>query len=278
MAKSIMVLGTSSGAGKSTLVAGLCRIFYEEGLRVRPFKAQNMSNRGYVLDDGREIAKSQYIAAKACGQEPRVEMNPILLKLDQGSFQVVVLGEAEGSHRRDSFDEDKVKLWPVILNAYETLAAEADLVILEGAGSPVEMNLKEKDLANLNVARRVKAPVLLVADIHRGGVFASVVGTLALMTAEERSQVKGIVINRLMGDASRFQEVSDTMAAVTGLPVVGTLPYLKLDIEDEDGLSDGPLKGEQTEAALEKSLSKLAEDLRPHLDLEKIRQIWEAGL
>ena len=274
-AQPIMIMGTSSGAGKSTLAIGLCRVLAKRGYRVVPFKTQNMSNNGFRLPDGKEIAKSQVIAALACGTEPSVDMNPILLKLAKGQMDVLLQGESIGLHSREDYSEMKTSLWPKILESYQRVGFGQDAIVLEGAGSPVEMNLKTGDMANFATARRVKAPVILVADIDRGGVFASVCGTLMLLETEERALVKGIIINRMRGDASRYHEVKESLEKLVDCPVLGLLPYLELKLEDEDGLIDprtgkkGPLS--QAEAELE--INALAEQLEEHLEIPEILNI-----
>lgn len=280
MAKPLMILGTSSGAGKSTLAAGLCRIFSQDGWPTAPFKAQNMSNNAYVLPDGRQMAKSQAIAAAACGLVPDPDMNPILLKYSHGSLEVIRRGHPAGPMDISQYQADHLKAWPVILEAYANIARDRSVMVLEGAGSPVEMNLKAQDVVNLSLALRVGAPALLVADIDRGGAFASVVGTLQLLDEEERRHVKGIILNRLHGNKAQFETLADTMTALTGLPVVGLVPYLDLKLEDEDGLVDPATghKGPQTGPQLLRELDQLAAQLRLSLDLERIYTILLKGV
>lgn len=278
--KRLMILGTSSGAGKSTLVTGLCRILTNQGQRVAPFKAQNMSNNGYVLADGKELAKSQVIAAVACKREPQWQMNPVLLKLRDHTFDVIFQGELLGQMSRADFRQWKWALGPTLVSAFEDLCQTSETILMEGAGSPVEMNMKDEDIVNMSMALSVQAPVILVADIDRGGAFAAVVGTLALLTKEELGYVKGIIINRLRGDEHRFQEIAYAMEKVTGLPVLGVVPYLPLWLEDEDGLIDpatgrkGPLEG----PALEEELDRFAKELEPYLAMEKIQEILDEGV
>lgn len=280
MSKPLMILGTSSGAGKSTLATGLCRIFTQDGYRTAPFKAQNMSNNAYSLPDGRQMAKSQAIAAYACGLEPEPDMNPILLKFGPGSLEVIVRGTSAGPMNSDGYNDFRPGLWGPVLAAYDNIAQGSAIVVLEGAGSPVEMNLKDQDMVNLSMAKRVSAPALLVADIDRGGVFASVYGTLMLLDEAERRLIKGIILNRCRGDQARFREVADKMEAITGLPVVGIVSYLALKIEDEDGLIDPGtgVKKPQNRAELEVELDQLALNLRDQLELTTIYKIIEEGL
>ena len=275
-----MILGTSSGAGKSTIATGLCRIFTQDGYRTAPFKAQNMSNNAYTLPDGAQMAKSQAIAAYACGLEPEPDMNPVLLKFSPGALEVIVRGASVGQMNSAQYNQYRMGLWGPILEAYQNIAENCAIIVLEGAGSPVEMNLKDQDVVNLNMAKRVSAPALLVADIDRGGVFASVYGTLQLLEADERGLIKGIILNRCRGDQARFLEVSEKMEEITGVPVVGIVPYLTLKLEDEDGLID-PMTGvkkPQSRVEMEVEFDKLATELRDHLDLAAIYKIIEEGL
>lgn len=280
MTKNLMILGTSSGAGKSTVVSGLCRIFRQDGFQTVPFKSQNMSNNSHLLPDGREMARSQAIAAYACGVEPNADMNPILLKFGPSGLEVYVQGRFSGKMDSSTYRRDQSSLWQAILESYHRLADPADLVILEGAGSPVEMNLKPGDLANLDVAARVQAPCLLVADIDRGGMFASVYGTLMLMTPQERRLIRGIILNRLRGQSDSFAQVRQSLEEITGLPVVGMLPYAAIALEDEDSLIDAATgeKGVQTHEAMDQEFDRLADLFREHLDLEAIRRIIEEGV
>ena len=238
MARCIMVQGTMSGAGKSLLVTALCRIFRQDGLRVAPFKSQNMALNSFVTRDGLEMGRAQAAQAEAAGLEPDVRMNPILLKpsSDTGS-QVIVLGEVRGQYAARDYFRQKRSLIPVIREAYESLAAENDVIVLEGAGSPVEINLKKDDIVNMGLAELVNAPVLLVGDIDRGGVFAQLYGTVALLEPQERARVVGTVINKFRGDVSLLQPGLETLESLTGVPVLGVVPYAQVEIDDEDSLS-----------------------------------------
>ena len=239
MARCIMVQGTMSGAGKSLLVTALCRIFRQDGLRVAPFKSQNMALNSFVTRDGLEMGRAQAAQAEAAGLEPDVRMNPILLKpsSDTGS-QVIVLGEVRGQYAARDYFRQKRSLIPVIREAYESLAAENDVIVLEGAGSPVEINLKKDDIVNMGLAELVNAPVLLVGDIDRGGVFAQLYGTVALLEPQERARVVGTVINKFRGDVSLLQPGLETLESLTGVPVAGVVPYTMADIDDEDSLTE----------------------------------------
>lgn len=238
MAKCIMVQGTMSGAGKSLLVTGLCRAFLRRGLRVAPFKSQNMALNSYITKDGLEIGRAQAAQAEAAGVEPDVRMNPILLKpsSDTGS-QLIVNGEVRGDYRAADYFKLKKTLIPDILAAYQSLAAESDVIVIEGAGSPAEINLREGDIVNMGLAELVDAPVLLAGDIDRGGVFAQLYGTVALLAPEEKARLIGTVINKFRGDVSLLQPGLTQLEALTGLPVLGVIPWLDVDIDDEDSLS-----------------------------------------
>lgn len=239
MTKAIMVQGTMSNAGKSLVTAGLCRIFHQDGYKVAPFKSQNMALNSFITAKGAEMGRAQVVQAEAAGIEPDVRMNPILLKptSDSGS-QVIVNGKAIGTMPAAEYYKYKKNLVPDILEAFRSLSAENDVIVIEGAGSPAEINLKDQDIVNMGMARMAKAPVLLVADIDRGGVFASIYGTLLLLEPEERAMVKGVIINKFRGDVKILQPGLDMLEAKTGIPVVGVLPMLHVDIEDEDSLSD----------------------------------------
>ena len=239
MAKNIMIQGTMSGAGKSLLVAGLCRIFKQDGYRVAPFKSQNMALNSFITREGLEMGRAQVVQAQAAGIEPSVRMNPILLKpmSDVGS-QVIVNGEVRGNMSARDYFAYKKSLLPDIRKAYDSLAAENDIIVIEGAGSPAEINLKENDIVNMGMAELVDAPVLLVGDIDRGGVFAQLVGTVALLEPGERARVKGLVINKFRGDKTILDPGIEQLKKLCEIPVVGVTPYLNIDIEDEDSLSE----------------------------------------
>ena len=237
-AKCIMVQGTMSGAGKSLLCAALCRIFAQDGYRVAPFKSQNMALNSFVTRDGLEMGRAQVVQAQAAGIEPDVRMNPILLKpsSDVGS-QVIVNGEVRGQMSAAAYFKMKRALIPEILSAYNSLAETVDIIVIEGAGSPAEINLKADDIVNMGLARLVDAPVLLAGDIDRGGVFAQLYGTVALLEPEERARIKGLLINKFRGDVEILRPGLAMLEEKTQLPVLGVVPYLKVDIEDEDSLS-----------------------------------------
>lgn len=238
MSKCIMVQGTMSGAGKSLLVTALCRIFKQDGYRVAPFKSQNMALNSYITRDGLEMGRAQVAQAEAAGKEPDVRMNPILLKpsSDTGS-QLIVNGEVRGFYSAADYFKMKRTLIPDILSAYEGLCAENDIIVIEGAGSPAEINLKSDDIVNMGLAELVDAPVILVGDIDRGGVFAQLYGTVALLEPKERNRIIGTVINKFRGDVKILQPGLKMLEDKTRLPVLGVVPYTLADIDDEDSLS-----------------------------------------
>ena len=239
MAKAIMVQGTMSNAGKSYLAAALCRIFKQDGYRVAPFKSQNMALNSFITKEGLEMGRAQVMQAEAAGIEPSVLMNPILLKPtnDTGS-QVIVNGEVMGNLSAKEYYKHKLELIPEIMKAYRQLDQEYDIIVLEGAGSPAEINLKQDDIVNMGMAKLAKAPVLLVGDIDRGGVFASLAGTLMLLEPDEQKIVKGLVINKFRGDVSILKPGLKQIEDITQKEVVGVVPYMNLDLEDEDSLSE----------------------------------------
>jgi len=239
MAKVIMIQGTMSGAGKSLLVAGLCRIFRQDGYRALPFKSQNMALNSFITDEGLEMGRAQVVQAEAAGVKPTVSMNPILLKptSDTGS-QVIVNGEVLGNMDAREYFDYKVKLIPDILAAFHKLEEQADIIVIEGAGSPAEINLKENDIVNMGMAEMVDAPVLLVGDIDRGGVFAQLLGTVMLLSESEKRRIRGLVINKFRGDKSILDPGIAMLEEKGGIPVTGVIPYMQLSIEDEDSLTE----------------------------------------
>ena len=234
-----MIQGTTSDAGKSIMVTGLCRILKQRGVKVVPFKPQNMANNSAVTPEGGEIGRAQAVQAEACGLEPHTDMNPVLLKptTDKGA-QVVIHGKALTTMEAVAYHDYKTTAMNAVLESHQRLTEQYDWVIVEGAGSPAEINLRDKDIANMGFAERVDCPVILVADIDRGGVFAHLVGTLALLSESEQNRVKGFIINRFRGDISLLQSGLDWLEQQTGKPVLGVVPYLHgLHIEAEDALN-----------------------------------------
>lgn len=231
----LMVQGTSSWAGKSLLTAALCRAYARRGLRVAPFKAQNMSNNARVVAGG-EIGAAQYLQALAARATPSVDHNPVLLKPEgETRSQVVVLGRVDRELTESPWRGRSSRLWPVVADAYDRVATGADLVVIEGAGSPAEINLAPDDIVNMRVARHAGADVLLVSDIGRGGAFASLYGTWALLPPEERALIRGFVLNRFLGDASLLEPAPTMLQERTGVPTVGVIPELRHHLPDEDG-------------------------------------------
>ena len=237
-AKCIMVQGTMSGAGKSLLCAALCRIFKQDGYKVAPFKSQNMALNSYVTRNGMEMGRAQVMQAEAAGIEPDVRMNPVLLKpsSDIGS-QVIVLGEVRGQMTATEYYEYKNSLMPEVMKAYNELASENDIIVIEGAGSPAEINLRENDIVNMGMAEAAGAPVLLAGDIDRGGVFAQLYGTVKLLTEDEQKRIAGLIVNKFRGDIDILAPGLKMVEEKTGIPVLGVVPYIRVDIDDEDSLA-----------------------------------------
>lgn len=237
-AKVIMIQGTMSNAGKSLLTAGLCRILKQDGYRVAPFKSQNMALNSFITEEGLEMGRAQVVQAEAAGVKPVAAMNPILLKptTDVGS-QVIVHGIHQGNMTAREYFAYKKQLAPEIMKAYRQLEEAYDIIVIEGAGSPAEINLKSQDIVNMGMARMADAPVLLVGDIDRGGVFAQLYGTVMLLEEEERQRIKGLIINKFRGDKSILDSGVTMIEELCQIPVVGVTPYMQVDIEDEDSLS-----------------------------------------
>ena len=239
MAKVIMIQGTMSNAGKSLLAAGLCRIFRQDGYRVAPFKSQNMALNSYITEDGLEMGRAQVMQAEAAGIKPMVCMNPILLKpTNHTGSQVIVNGEVLGNMPAREYFAYKKQLIPEIKKAFRELEDHADIIVIEGAGSPAEINLKQNDIVNMGLAKMVDAPVLLVGDIDRGGVFAQLLGTLMLLEEDEKSRVKGLIINKFRGDKSILDPGIEMLEEKGNVKVAGVVPYMNLALEDEDSLTE----------------------------------------
>lgn len=274
-AKSIMVQGTMSNSGKSFVAAALCRIFRQDGYMTAPFKSQNMALNSYITREGLEMGRAQVMQAEAAGIEPSARMNPILLKpTSQMGSQVIVNGEVIGNMKAMDYYRNKPQFIPMVMEAYHSLAAEFDVIVLEGAGSPAEINLKDNDIVNMGMARMSGSPVLLVADIDRGGVFASIYGTVKLLEPEEQAMIKGIIINKFRGDVKILEPGLAMIEEKVGIPVVGVIPMEHIDIDDEDSLSDRLNETEVT-AAVDIAVIHL-----PHISnftdfavLERMKQI-----
>ena len=260
MSRKLMIQGTMSGAGKSLLTAGILRALVREGAHAAPFKSQNMALNSFVTADGLEMGRAQVMQAEAAGIAPEADMNPILLKpnSDTGS-QVIVNGKVYKDMSARAYFAEKKKLVPVIMEAWERLEKKYDTIVIEGAGSPAEINLKDDDIVNMGLAKMLDAPVLLAADIDRGGVFAQIYGTVMLLPEEERRRIKGIIINKFRGDVSLLTPGIRQIEELCGIPVVGVMPYLHIDIDDEDSLSERLVRREYT------GLLKIAVVRLPHL-------------
>ena len=239
MAHAIAVLGTGSDVGKSLIAAGFCRLLYRSGVRVAPFKAQNMSLNSFVTPEGGEMGRAQVLQAQACGVSPHVIMNPILLKPEADSqSQVIVQGKVWERQGAQEYFTKKAVLWEKVKASYEMLAKTYEVIVIEGAGSAAEMNLRDRDIVNWPVAQMADAAVILLADIDRGGVFAQVIGTMDLLAPEERQRVMGVVINKFRGDLTLFDDGVKIIEERIGVPVLGVLPYLKnVELDQEDSVA-----------------------------------------
>ena len=237
--KNLMLQGTGSSVGKSLLTAAFCRILYQDGHRVAPFKSQNMALNSFITKDGMEMGRAQVVQAEAACLEPDVLMNPILLKpTSDKKCQVILQGKVHGNMSAVEYHTFKPKLLEMIRKDYENLADNKDIVVIEGAGSPAEINLRENDLVNMCMAEIADAPVIIVGDIDRGGVFASIYGTIMLLAKEERKRVKGVIINKFRGDIEILKSGLKMLEELIYVPVLGVIPYMKLQIEDEDSLAE----------------------------------------
>lgn len=288
MAKIVMIQGTSSGVGKSIFSIALCRIFTQEGYKVAPFKVQNMSSNMHILDDGKKMARSQAICAYACNTKPDYKMNPILLVPNNNNTEVYLNGEYKGHMDRFSYEDVKEDFFNQAIISFNSLCEQNDIIVIEGAGSPVELNLIKNDIVNMGFAKKVSAPVLLISDISRGGVFASLYGTINLMPEEEQSLIKGIIINKFRGNIKYFNDGKNIIENICKIDVLGILPYFDINIEDEDSLIDNGvmktkemllnnLKGEKTEDLyidyLKSQFDTLANNFKDNLDMQKIYNI-----
>lgn len=257
MAKVIMIQGTTSNAGKSLITAALCRIFTQDGYKTAPFKSQNMALNSYITRDGLEMGRAQAMQAEAAGIEPDIRMNPILLKPTGKGCQVILKGEIYKNV--ENYHNLKHEMTPHISAAYNSLASEHDIIVIEGAGSPAEINLREHDIANMGMARLADSPVIIVGDIDRGGVFASLAGTMLLLEDEDKKRVKGTIINKFRGDIEILKPGIKMFNDITGLEVLGVVPYLNIDIDDEDSLS------ERLTTKVEKNTLNIAVIRLPHI-------------
>jgi len=271
-AKTLMIQGATSDAGKSTLVTGLCRALARRGVRVAPFKPQNMALNSAVTVDGGEIGRAQAVQAQACRLPPHTDMNPVLLKpnTDIGA-QVIIHGRAVSSMEARAYHDYKTTAFKAVMDSYARLCGQYDVIVVEGAGSPAEINLRDKDIANMGFAEAVDCPVILVADIDRGGVFAHLVGTLALLSESERARVAGFVINRFRGDMALLQPGLDWLKQHTGRPLFGVLPYLHgLHLEAEDALPREPLATSKQDMPL-RVIAPALPRISNHTDFDPLR-------
>lgn len=286
MAKTIMVQGTMSNVGKSLLVTALCRIFKQDGYRVAPFKALNVAPNLLITSDGLEIAKAQAVQAEAAGIEPDARMSAILLKPVSGragkNLQAVLFGKEINTISELNYYDLEAKLKPEILKAYNSLAGEVDVVVVEGSGSAAELNLD--DFANMGIAKMIKAPVLLAGDIERGGIFAQLFGTVKILPKDENDLIKALVVNKFRGDISLFDGGVKILENICGKPVAGVVPYFDVDIEGEDALDAGKkgkginLNVDALAAYRERNYDLLAQGVRNALDMRLIYNILNTGM
>jgi len=281
MNKYLMVQGTSSGVGKSVIVAGLVRLFARRGIKVAPFKAQNMSCNSGFTEEREEMAIAQILQAHAAFQKPDSRMNPILLKPQGGgNSELIVRGKSWGVKDISSYYQDREVLWEVVKESIASLSLEYDLLILEGAGSPAEINLRGKDIVNVKVALYLQSPVTVVGDIERGGVFASLYGTWAL-AKEERELIRAFIINKFRGDAEILRPGLQEIEDLTKVPVVGILPYVSLSLVEEDSLSEklsGKVHSSYSKEdfsweEIDRELDRWSQILEEHLDVRKIEEM-----
>lgn len=273
----IMIQGTTSSAGKSLMATGLCRIFKEDGYSVAPFKSQNMSSKCFETSDGKKMSTAQALQAKAAGIPPHPDMNPILLQpqTDRDS-KVIIKGEEKYEMDAREYFEFKNSLKEMIKETFKNIEEENDIVVIEGAGSPAEINLKQNDIVNMGMAKMADSPVLLVADIDRGGVFASLFGTVMLLEEDERSRIKGLIINKFRGDKTLLDSGIKMIEDMLNIPVIGTIPYTPLELVDEDTLIDYDKKcneNPQSEEELQIELNKLSKVLRENMDINYIYKL-----
>jgi adenosylcobyric acid synthase len=270
--KTLMVQGTTSDAGKSTLVAAICRVLYRKGIKVAPFKPQNMALNSAVTVDGGEIGRAQAVQAQACGIAPHTDFNPVLLKPNSDTgCQVIIHGKVLGNQEATAYHDYKKTAMQAVLASYQRLSEQYDCLVVEGAGSPAEINLRANDIANMGFAEAVDCPVIIIADIDKGGVFAHLVGTLALLAQSEQNRVVGFVINRFRGDNALLQPSLDWLEKETGKPVLGVLPYLhNFHLEAEDAVSTAGADKTQGENRL-KIITPVLPHIANHTDFDALR-------
>lgn len=267
----LMIQGTASNVGKTILTLALCRIFKQDGYNVAPFKPQNITFNTHFCENGDEIAISQYLQALAAGVAPTADMNPILLKPlpDKQGTQVIVDGKHFDKASLYNFKELKQQLIPKVRDAYSRLRQQYDIILIEGAGSPVELNLNKNDIVNMGMAKMANAPVILVSDIDRGGVFASLYGTVNLFTESEKAHVKATIINRFKGEAKYFADGVKIIEEITGLPVAGVIPYIDINLPEEDSICDSINPNSNFETAF----NTIADTVRTALNMKLIYKI-----
>lgn len=272
MAKNIMFQGTGSSVGKSLLTAALCRILNDEGYKVAPFKSQNMALNSFITNDGKEMGRAQVVQAEAARVEPNVNMNPILLKpTSHVGSQVVLRGEVYSNMKAMDYYRNKNEFKPVIMECYNELDKNFDAIVLEGAGSPAEINLRENDIVNMGMAEMVDAPVILIGDIDKGGVFASIYGTVEILEKEESDRIKGFIINKFRGDVDILMPGIKMLEEKVKRPCLGVVPYAELNIEDEDSYTtrfDKEVSGEINVGVIKLPYMSNFTDITP-LELEK---------
>ena len=280
MAKTIMVQGTASGVGKTIITLALCRIFSQDGYRVAPFKPQNMTANTIQTSSGEEIAISQYLQACAAGALPDARMNPVILKPPHDKMGTIVMlnGRLYDMVSDVEYKDLRKTLLPEIMDAYNSLSEQYDIIVIEGAGSPVELNLNDGDIVNMGIARRTLSPVLLVSDIDRGGVFASLYGTISLLSEEERIYVKALIVNRFKGERALFSEGKNILERITGVPVAGIVPFIGIDLSEEDGLGDKPNKPLGPDSDTERQFDMIADTVRSSLNMELLYKILDEGI
>jgi len=271
--KSIMLQGTASTVGKSLITAALCRIFHEEGYNVAPFKSQNMNSDTFITEDGLEISRAQAVQAEAAGIKPNSYINPILLKPSADSeAQVIIKGKLYKSMSAMEYHKFKPELRDMITEVYKELIKKYDIVVIEGAGSPAEINLRDKDIVNMGMAEIADAPVILIGDIDRGGVFASIYGTIMLLSEDERKRVKGVIINKFRGDKKILEPGLKMLEDLINIPVVGVIPYGDFSIDDDD-LKPANGTTEKNQEVKNHKFQQLTKTVRENIDLDKIYEI-----
>lgn len=278
-AMTIMIQGTTSSAGKSVVCAGLCRVFRQDGFRVTPFKSQNMSRESFITSHGDEISTAQAFQAVAAGIKPTAHMNPVLLKpTGDKSSEVVLSGRKVGCASAADYPTRFLDAaLEQIQRSLEILMRDYDVVVIEGAGSPAEVNLRDRDICNMRIAKMAGAPVILVGNIDPGGVLAAIVGTLELLEADERDRVAGLVINKFRGDFDLLKPGLDFLEARTGKPVLGVLPYIQgLNVVEEDSMGDKTGASMTDGAALDAVCDMLADSMRRDLNIDAIRRMMQA--